>query len=833
MAQHTEGTEAARYRAAAFEHAAVPLLIFDLDTRRCVEANDAAGQAYGYETGEWKTVSLSDIYEAHGQASLEARLGSLGAAHAEPPDIVVQRRRDGSSFPALASLALIDGDQGRHVLLSVQDVTQQRDLQAELTLTREHCTLAQEHTGSGYCIFDLKRGRQSWSEQQYRNLGLQADSVPVDPARAIDALVGCVLEHDRGRAAAEIHACVDTGMPFDTEWRVRWPDGGEHIVRIEGIRKDDAEGAPYAFVCTSLDLTGKRHTEETLRQTRIDLSLAQQIAQVGTWMVDFSTGKASTTSEETRKIFGIDDFEVPLAVLNSRIHPDDLAAVETARNDCLAHPGTVYYVQYRVVPRPGELRYVESHAEVQADAAGKPRRMVGYLRDITEAKLAEQEIHRLAYHDEVTGLPNRVALRRQLERLTSVDAPDFTPLALVVIDVSRFQDICLTLGHSNSDALLKDVAVRIVAALGDEGHVARIGNAQFAAILSDARTYASQPCARTILKAFEEPFKVADIQYNINVNIGIALCPGHAADPITLMRKAIVAVFQARQTGTNVLVYQPEDDPYKPERLALLGEFRKAIQDGQIELYCQPKVEMRTNDVIGAEALVRWRHPRLGMVSPALFVPLVEDTELIHVLTHHVLHASVRQCFNWRRDGLHVPLAVNISPRNLLSHDLVPILETLLHTWGGNPDWLGLEITESSLITDPDASIAELAALSRMGFRLFIDDFGTGYSSLSYLTRMPVNVIKVDHGFTMRMLEDKRAAMIVKSTIELAHNLGMTVVAEGTSSKEIWDALSEYGCDEVQGYYVAEPFPAAEFSAWLQATGRHVRPHVDPASMPG
>jgi diguanylate cyclase (GGDEF)-like protein len=468
---------------------------------------------------------------------------------------------------------------------------------------------------------------------------------------------------------------------------------------------------------------------------------------------------------------------------------------------------------------------VESQAEVQTDAAGKPIRMVGYLRDITEAKLAEEEIQRLAYNDEVTGLPNRVALHRELDRVTAVDSPDFSPLALMVVDMSRFKDICLTLGHNNSDALLKDVAVRISKTLGEGIFVGRIGNAQFGAILSEADTYASKPCARTVLKAFEEPFQVAGIQYDINVNVGIAMCPGHATDPNALMRMANVAVFRARQIGTEVLVYQPEDDPYKPERLALLGEFRKAVHEGQIELYCQPKADIRTNEVIGAEALVRWRHPQRGLISPALFVPLVEDTELIHVLTLHMLQAAVRQCFNWRREGLHVPLAVNVSPRDLLSHDLVPNIETLLRTWGGTPDWLGIEITEGSLLTDPDASIAELATLSSMGFRLFIDDFGTGYSSLSYLTRMPVNVIKVDHGFTMRMLEDRRAATIVKSTIELAHNLGMTVVAEGTSSKEIWDALAEYGCDEAQGYYLAEPFPAAEFGSWLKASGRRIHAH--------
>jgi diguanylate cyclase (GGDEF)-like protein/PAS domain S-box-containing protein len=804
----------------AFFHAAVPMMIFDSDTFLCVAANGAADEAYRYRADEWKAVSLFDLYETRNRPALESRLRGLGGARPDGPDIAVQRRRDGSGFWGAVSLASIDEGRSRHVLLCVQDVTQQQEMLAELSLMREHWSLAQELSGVGHCVFELKRGRQTWSHQQYRNFGLQAGSVPDDLAGAIDVLVGRVHDPDREHAAALVRACIDTGMPFDTEWRLRWPDGRERTVRVEGSRKDGPDGSPYAFVCASLDLTEERRVEENVRQSRLDLSLAQRIARVGTWMVDLCTGTAITTSEEMHKVFGFSESEVPLALLNSRIHPDDLPLVETARAACQANPGTAYVVQYRVQPRPGELYYVESQAEVQTDASGRAVRMVGYTRDVTEAKLAEQEIQRLAYQDEVTGLPNRVALRRHLDRATEVDARDFAPLALLMIDVSRFQDICLTLGHNNADALLKGVSVCIVSALGPGVYVARIGGSQFAAVLSDTHAYESKPRAQALLSAFEQPFEVAGIQYDVSVHIGIALCPGHALDTVELIRKANVALSRARQIGTGVLLYEPEGDPYSPDRLALLGEFRTAIQAGQIELYCQPKVEMRSNRVIGAEALVRWRHPRLGMIPPALFVPLIEDTELIHVLTRHVLQAAVRQCFNWQREGLRVPLAVNISPRNLLSHELVPSLEALLHTWGGNPDWLGLEITESSLITDPDASIAQLATLSSKGFRLFIDDFGTGYSSLGYLTRMPVNVIKVDHGFTMRMLEDRRAAAIVKSIIELAHNLGMTVVAEGTSSKEIWDALAEYGCDEVQGFYVAEPFPAAEFGTWLKATGR-------------
>jgi diguanylate cyclase (GGDEF)-like protein len=817
MDDGTSRDEARAQETKAFAHAGMPMMIFDAATGRCVAANAAADRAYGYRGDEWKAIALSDICDGLG-----ARLHDAGAAPPGPPDIVAQRRRDGSCFWAAATLAPIDVP-GRHVLLCVQDVTQQQDMLTDLSVMREHCALAQELSGVGHCVLELRRKRQTWSAQQYRNFGLQVGDLPDDLAGAIDAWVGCLRESDRARAAAAIRACIDAGTPFDTEWRVRWPDGSERIVRVEATRKDEPDGTPSVFVCASLDLTERRHVEESLRQTRIDLSATQRIARVGTWTVDFAKGTATMTSDELHKVFGFSECEVPLALLNARIHPDDLPLVEAARAACLANPGTRYHVQFRVVPRPGELYYLESQAEVQTDAAGKAVRMVGYSRDITEARLAQLEIQRLAYHDEVTGLMNQVALRRHLDRSIAIDSPDFVPLALLLIDVARFEDICLTLGHGNADGLLKAVSERIAGALDAGVQVARLDGSQFAAVLSGACAYDSKPRARALLHAFEQPFQVAGVQYDISVHIGIALCPGHATDTAALMRKAHVAVFRARQIGTDVLMYDPGDDPYHPDRLALLGEFRKAIHDGQIELYCQPKVEIRTNEVTGVEALVRWRHPRLGMVQPALFVPLIEDTELIHVLTRHMLQAAVRQYFAWAREGLRIPLAVNVSPRNLLSPDLVPNLEALLHTWGGSADWLGLEITESSLITDPEASLAELAALSSKGFRLFIDDFGTGYSSLGYLTRMPVDVIKIDHGFTMRMLEDPRAAAIVKSTIELAHNLGMTVVAEGTASAEIWDALAAYGCDEAQGFYVAEPFPAAELGAWLESTGRRVR----------
>lgn len=564
-----------------------------------------------------------------------------------------------------------------------------------------------------------------------------------------------------------------------------------------------------------------RGLEHQLLQTQADLCHAQEIAHLGIWAADMRTGIVETTSPETFRIFRLSEDMRPLRIddLYRRIHPDDLARVRAALDRALSTPGVRYDCQYRVMDvRDGGIRHVHSLADAVADDEGRPTRMVGVIRDVTEIRHAQQEIHRLAFFDETTGLPNRVAMRQQLAAAFDMGA-DRLPIAVLTIDLAHFRQINLTLGHLNGDQLLRDVARRIVRLLGDGAHVSRTGNAQFTALLRGAAAEAAQQSADAIVKAFESTFLIAGVQYEIGVHVGIAVTPRHAVDADTLVRNADVAVFQARQSGLSSMVYAAAGDPHDPERLALLGEFRQALGEGQIELYCQPKVAMATGAVIGAEALVRWRHPVRGMVPPSEFVPLIESTELIHALTAHMLQEAVRHSHAWRRDGLALPIAVNLSARNLNAGNIAHELQALLSNWGGSPDWIGLEITESSLIVNPGASIAELNTLSQLGFQLFIDDFGTGYSSLNYLTMLPVDVIKIDHGFTTAMLNDKRAAVIVKATIDLAHDLGMAVVAEGTASREIWDALVEWGCDEAQGFYVAPPLPAHEFANWVRKTG--------------
>jgi EAL domain-containing protein (putative c-di-GMP-specific phosphodiesterase class I) len=355
--------------------------------------------------------------------------------------------------------------------------------------------------------------------------------------------------------------------------------------------------------------------------------------------------------------------------------------------------------------------------------------------------------------------------------------------------------------------------------LDGEGFVSRVSNSQFAVALPNADGEHAKAIAQKILSGLQKPFFIAGITYGLGAHVGIALAPAHGSDSATILRKAQVALFQAKQTGQACLPYDPRHDPYNPQRLALIGDFRKSLLAGELRLYCQPKADIRTGNIIGAEALVRWEHPLFGLIPPDQFIPLIEPTELIHPLTYFMLEASIKQSLEWRRAGVDLPIAVNLSPRDLADPNLVQNLGDTLSELGARPESLGLEITESSLMADPQSSIAELHRLSKMGCRLYIDDFGTGYSSLSYLMRLPVNVIKIDHSFTMRMIEEEKAATIVRSTIDLAHNLGMQVVAEGTATKEIWDALNGLGCDEAQGHYISPALPAHDFLPWMRSSG--------------
>jgi diguanylate cyclase (GGDEF)-like protein len=394
--------------------------------------------------------------------------------------------------------------------------------------------------------------------------------------------------------------------------------------------------------------------------------------------------------------------------------------------------------------------------------------------------------------------------------------------AVLIVNLLHFRNVNYALGHDLGDALLAEAEARLLSVLPADALAARVGS-RFPVLLPGSGLRQVLEFAGAVRGAFERPLRALGYHCELGVDVGIALAPLHGDVYSILLRKADVALYQAQGMGTSVGVYDQRRDPHTPERLALLGELRSAAKRGDLKLYCQPKVDMRSGELAGAEALVRWLHPERGIILPTEFIPLLESTDLIMLLTEHMLRASARQSALWAAEGIDIPLAVNLSTRDVSALHLSALLPDILRSEGIESHTLGLEVTEGALLRNPADSIAELRRLRALGFELYIDDFGTGFSSLSYLAELPVQVLKIDHGFTSRMMDDRRAASIVRATIALAHDLGLKVVAEGTANRAIWDLLQGLGCDIAQGYFVARPFPAADMGAWLHASSYRSR----------
>jgi diguanylate cyclase (GGDEF)-like protein/PAS domain S-box-containing protein len=468
-------------------------------------------------------------------------------------------------------------------------------------------------------------------------------------------------------------------------------------------------------------------------------------------------------------------------------------------------------------------KFTDEDAEVLELLAGIASAILASLErtaELAEAnrhlRQARDQAQHQALHDGLTGLPNRTLLRDRLQQAILGVGREEAGLTLLMMDLDRFKDVNDTLGHHTGDELLLQVGARLRSALRASDTVARMGGDEFAVILPMARTAeVAARVADALVRALEQPFTLAGQAVSIGASIGIAVFPEHGADAKTLLRHADVAMYAAKRSGGGYAVYSCKHDAHHPERLTMIGELRNAIENDQLVLHYQPKVSLRTGRSDRVEALVRWQHPERGLVPPDQFIPLAEQTGLIKPLTHWVLDTAIRQCRIWRNSGMDIAVGVNLSMRNLHDPELVGLVAQLLKSYALEASALKLEVTESALMTDPQRAVDCLVRLRAIGVEVAIDDFGTGHASLSYLKQMPVGEIKIDRSFVRDMHKDKNDFMIVRSTIELAHDLGLRVIAEGVEDQATWDLLASLGCDLAQGYLMSRPVPEGDLRRWF------------------
>ncbi len=512
---------------------------------------------------------------------------------------------------------------------------------------------------------------------------------------------------------------------------------------------------------------------------------------------------------------GVGAGESPQAVpfdLLSVVDPQDRARVAARLHAVTPERGAE--LELRLVGGHGTRRFAVSVQDLEANAS------VGGLvltaRDVTDKLLMLGELEQRALHDPLTGLPNRTLLTDRMDQALIADHGVGT--ALVLLDLDRFREINDTFGHHHGDEVLRQVGPRLAQVVGPDATVARITGDEFAVLLPRTRDLTAAISAAAALRAtLEIPFLVDGAVLDLEASAGVVLSGLHGSDPSTLLQRADIAMYVAKTDARGVFVYDPELDARIPSKVSLLGDLRRALEHDELVLHYQPKVSVRTGAVVGVEALVRWEHPTRGMVAPDDFIPLAEHTGLIGPLTRRVLDLALAQARVWADAGRPLVVSVNLSARNLVDDVLLGQVVGLLAEHGVRPELLELEVTETAIMTEPATARQLLEALSRLGIRISIDDFGVGYTSIGQITSLPVDELKIDRSFVTTMDVDPDNELIVRSIVELGHNLDLTIVAEGVETEDVLTALATVGCDVAQGYHLSRPLPVAAMDAWLDA----------------
>jgi len=428
----------------------------------------------------------------------------------------------------------------------------------------------------------------------------------------------------------------------------------------------------------------------------------------------------------------------------------------------------------------------------------------------------QSELEYQATHDALTSLPNRVHLTKHIEKEITRTHAQNQSIALLLLDLDRFKEINDTLGHPLGDRVLKEVSARLLSCLRKSDFVARLGGDEFALLLSGITLNYAEEVAQRIVQSLQEPMEVDSFQLHIGSSIGIALSPLHGKDPDSLIRCADVAMYESKRLSVGYMLYDPDRDPNSVNRLTLVSDFHDALEQNKLQLYYQPKVNIKSGQVIGVEALLRWQHPEHGFIPPDELIPLAEQTGMINELTRWVLKTAMHQCALWLQQGHELSVAVNLSTWDLQDPQLAGYIQKLFEDSAIGPQHLLLEITETAMMADPEHAIETMNQLADMNIQLAVDDFGTGFSSLSYLKKLPIDELKIDKSFVIDMCKNDHDAVLVRSIIDLSHNLGLSVVAEGVEDQEIWDLLEILRCDKLQGYFISRPMQADLFADWLE-----------------
>jgi diguanylate cyclase (GGDEF)-like protein/PAS domain S-box-containing protein len=633
---------------------------------------------------------------------------------------------------------------------------------------------------------------------------------------------------DHERVLALVDHCNNTGELFRADYRLITRDGRTVWVQDESLVVFDDDGRPLFTQGYLLDITERKEAEQRLAaehgvaRVLADAASSSEAAPLVTETVCAALGWESGTLwllDRERDLLLPDGERAPLALgeeLAGRVGERRRAGFE------LTPGGSAYAVP--VLLGDVLLGVLEFRGSALREPDAKLARTLGViasqLAQFIERKQSEAAVWHQALHDGLTGLPNRSLFHDRVTHALERSRRTGAPFAVLLMDLDRFKEVNDTLGHQSGDSLLRELGGRLQANLRAGDTVARLGGDEFGFLLSDVDAEGAAPLVERIERALAKPFTLQRLPLQVEASIGIAVFPEHGDTVDLLVQRSDVAMYDAKRTGRGYAIYDAARDEHTPIRLTMVSDLRRALEQRELELFYQPKIELGSGRVTSVEALLRWRHPSRGLVLPDEFIPVADRTGLMDPLTRYVIEEALKQRQEWRRAGRELAVAVNVSMRNLIDGAFPGDVLELLRKWDVPPESLELEVTEHAIEADRFRAKAVLERLGEMGLRVAIDDFGTGYSSLAYLRRLPLHEIKIDRSFVTTMTTDKDDAVIVRSAIDLARNLGLGVVAEGVETAETLAALVGLGCDSAQGYYWSRPLPAAELTAWLDERDR-------------
>lgn len=464
-----------------------------------------------------------------------------------------------------------------------------------------------------------------------------------------------------------------------------------------------------------------------------------------------------------------------------------------------------------------EARNGTGEAELPRPTSTETQQLIGAFREMRDqVNSRQQALEHQAQHDELTGLANRGLLMRHLGQMLAKSQRHTDNISLIVLDLDRFKEANDALGHHVGDQLLNEVGKRLRSELRNADMVARLGGDEFGIVLNNAEQDQAIEVCKKILKSFEQAFTIQDKQLYVGASLGIAVHPMHGHDAETMMKRADIAMYVAKRNHLGFAFYEATNDNYDTRYLSLAHDLREALADGALNLAYQLQYDINSNQAIGVEALLRWHHPQLGEISPVNIIPLAEQQGIINRLTSWVLYQAISQCASWRSQGIYMTMAVNLSVYDLLTNDLIDQISELLEQHQVPASYIVIEVTENAMLIDPSNAISILQKLDSMGLRIAIDDFGAGFSSLGYLKKLPVDELKIDKSFVIDMINNENDAVIVRSTIDLAHNLGLKVVAEGVECGETYELLGILRCDTAQGHYLSKPEAPATITRLIE-----------------